>query len=78
MLCLQNAPVNSEVITVEAEDSDIGQNAAVSYRLRQDLSGDWKTFAIESTTGLITLKKPLDRETQKIYQVRYVLFTCSF
>ncbi|CAH1406526.1 unnamed protein product [Nezara viridula] len=66
----ENATVGSEVITVLAEDGDIGQNAAVSYRLRQDLSGDWKTFSIEPTTGLITLKKPLDRETQKIYQLR--------
>lgn len=66
----ENATVGSEVITVVAEDSDIGQNAAVSYRLKQDLSGDWRTFSIDTTTGLITLKKPLDRETQKIYQIR--------
>lgn len=66
---MQNATVGSEVIAVEAVDSDIGQNAAVSYRLKQDLSGDWKTFAVESSTGLVTLRKPLDRETQKIYQV---------
>ncbi|KAL1123291.1 hypothetical protein AAG570_002377 [Ranatra chinensis] len=66
----ENATVGSTVIGVEAVDSDIGQNAAVSYRLKQDLGGDWKTFAIGETTGVVTLQKPLDREAQKVYQIR--------
>ncbi|CAB0015650.1 unnamed protein product [Nesidiocoris tenuis] len=66
----ENATVGSEIIQVEAIDKDIGQNAFVSYRLKQDLSGDWKTFEIDSNTGLLSLKNPLDRETQKIYQIR--------
>ncbi|BES92052.1 Cadherin domain [Nesidiocoris tenuis] len=66
----ENATVGSEIIRVEAIDKDIGQNAFVSYRLKQDLSGDWKTFEIDSNTGLLSLKNPLDRETQKIYQIR--------
>lgn len=61
------------IITVEAVDKDIGQNAAVSYKLKQDLTGDWKTFTIEPHTGVITLRSPLDRETQKVYQVNYLI-----
>ncbi|XP_073991281.1 cadherin 88C isoform X3 [Rhodnius prolixus] len=66
----ENATVGSMIITVEAVDKDIGQNAAVSYKLKQDLTGDWKTFTIEPHTGVITLRSPLDRETQKVYQIR--------
>lgn len=50
-------------------DADIGPNAAVRYRLKQDNTGDWSTFSIDQDSGLITLKQPLDRETQKLYQV---------
>lgn len=73
----QNATVGSEIIQVEAIDKDIGQNAFVSYRLKQDLSGDWKTFEIDSNTGLLSLKNPLDRETQKIYQVKNYNYSCN-
>ncbi|XP_054269612.1 cadherin-23-like [Macrosteles quadrilineatus] len=66
----ENATVGSTVITVKAVDADVGPNAAVRYRLRQDLTGDWATFRVDQDTGLITLKQPLDRETQKLYQIR--------
>lgn len=54
---------------MKAVDADIGPNAAVRYRLKQDNTGDWSTFSIDQDSGLITLKQPLDRETQKLYQV---------
>lgn len=61
------------MITAEAVDDDKGPNAIVHYALKQDLTGNWKTFSIHETTGLITLKKPLNRKKQKIYQVsRYL------
>ena len=66
---VQNATVGSEVIMVEAMDSDVGENARVEYRLKEDLSGDFRTFSIGPSTGLVTLTKPLDRESQKLYQV---------
>ena len=70
MMCIifQNATLGSTVIQVEAFDEDIGPNGAVRYRLRQDLSGDWRTFTIDDTTGTIQLRQPLDRERQKTYQ----------
>lgn len=66
----ENATVGSAVITVEATDDDIGQNALVQYRLKQDLIGDFQTFSIDSNSGLITLRQPLNRERQKLYQIR--------
>ncbi|XP_075231619.1 cadherin 88C [Lycorma delicatula] len=66
----ENATVGSPVIIVEAVDDDIGSNAAVRYRLKQDNTGDWRTFDIDQDSGLITLKQSLDRERQKTYQIR--------
>lgn len=62
--------VDSSVISVKAIDDDVGQNAEVRYRFKQDLMGDWKTFSVDEITGLITLKKPLNKDNQKTYQVR--------
>ncbi|XP_060850417.1 cadherin-23-like [Rhopalosiphum padi] len=67
---LQNMTIGSPVITVKAIDDDVGQNAEVRYRFKQDLMGDWKTFLVDEITGLITLKKSLNKEIQKIYQIR--------
>lgn len=61
--------IGSPVISVKAIDDDVGQNAEVRYRFKQDLMGDWKTFSVDEITGLIALKKPLNKEIQKIYQV---------
>ncbi|CAH0391322.1 unnamed protein product [Bemisia tabaci] len=66
----ENATEGSSVIRVEATDDDVGLNAEVRYRLKHDLSGDYRTFAINDTTGQITLRLPLNREKQKIYQIR--------
>lgn len=61
--------IGSSVISVKAIDDDVGQNAEVRYRFKQDLIGDWKSFSMDEITGLITLKKPLNKVIQKIYQV---------
>lgn len=67
--------IGSPVISVKAIDDDVGQNAEIRYRFKQDLMGDWKTFSVDDVTGLITLKKPLNKEIQKIYQViKFCLF----
>lgn len=68
----ENVTVGSTIIQVEAKDADIGLNGEVHYRLKQDLAGHWKTFSIDDKTGVITLKQPLDRETQKMYEVKYL------
>ena len=65
----QDAALGSPIITVHAEDADVGINGAVRYRLRPDLLGNHHTFQIHDVTGQITLKQPLDRERQKVYEV---------
>ncbi|XP_077287524.1 cadherin 88C [Arctopsyche grandis] len=66
----ENATVGTMVVEVHAIDGDIGPNGAVRYRLKQDATGNWRTFTIDSTSGIIKLKHPLDREKQKIYDIR--------
>lgn len=66
---LQNATVGSTILQVRAVDSDIGNNGVVRYKFRQEFSRHWEAFNIDSTTGVLTLAQPLDREKQKIYHV---------
>ena len=67
---LENATVGTEVITIKAVDTDIGSNGRVKYSIRKDPLGSYKTFNIDQNSGKITLVKPLDRERQKIYELR--------
>lgn len=55
---------------MQAVDEDIGVNALVKYRLKPDPLGNFKTFEIDDETGLLFLKEPLNREKQKIYELR--------
>ncbi|XP_069185641.1 cadherin-23 isoform X4 [Procambarus clarkii] len=66
----ENATVGSLVIQVRATDEDIGINGAVRYRILKDALGNWQTFTIDQVTGAILLQKTLDRERQKIYEIR--------
>ena len=66
----ENATVDSPLIKVTATDDDMGDNAAVRYKLKHDPLGDWKTFDIDEINGTLFLKKPLDNEKQKIYHLR--------
>ncbi|XP_046612201.1 cadherin-23 isoform X1 [Neodiprion virginianus] len=66
----ENVTVGSVVVQVEATDSDTGLNGEVHYRLKQDHAGHWRTFLIDDKTGVVSLRLPLDRETQKIYEIR--------
>ena len=67
---MENATVGTEVITIRAVDTDIGSNGRVKYSIRKDPLGSYKTFNIDPNNGKITLVKPLDRERQKIYELR--------
>lgn len=59
-----------DCVQVTAEDLDIGLNGAVRFRLKRDAAGAWRAFAIHEITGVITLRMPLDRERQKLYDLR--------
>lgn len=66
----ENATIGSMVVEVLATDEDVGLNAEVRYKLRQLGNNHWKWFSINDVTGVITLNKPLDRELQKIHELR--------
>ncbi|ODN06167.1 Cadherin-23 [Orchesella cincta] len=70
----ENATVGSTILQVRAVDSDIGNNGVVRYKFRQEFSRHWEAFNIDSTTGVLTLAQPLDREKQKIYHLRIEAF----
>ena len=66
----ENASLGSDIIAVQAIDTDIGSNGAVRYRMRPDPLGNHRSFDIDSVSGMITLTQGLDRERQKIYEIR--------
>ncbi|XP_024946918.1 protocadherin-like wing polarity protein stan isoform X2 [Cephus cinctus] len=59
----EDAPVGTTVLVVSATDSDVGQNAQITYSLGND-SGEQEAseFTINPQTGAITTTKTLDRE----------------
>ena len=58
----EDLPVGSPVVTATAVDADSGTFGIITYRIISNLSKPF--FAINSTTGVITLEKDLDRETE--------------
>ncbi|XP_068152690.1 cadherin-23 [Drosophila tropicalis] len=66
----ENATVGTMILQVYANDADMGQNALVRYRLKPDPLGSYKMFDLHSNTGELLLKEPLNREKQKIHEIR--------
>uniref|UniRef100_H2ZF81 Cadherin domain-containing protein n=1 Tax=Ciona savignyi TaxID=51511 RepID=H2ZF81_CIOSA len=58
----ENEPVGRDVITLNATDQDIGQNAMLTYRIDRSQSDPGFIFEIESNSGRIYLNKKLDFE----------------
>ncbi|TSN95695.1 Protocadherin Fat 1 [Bagarius yarrelli] len=56
----ENTVVGTEIIQVEAKDRDLGDNGVVRYSILADTD----QFAIDEVTGMVRVKKPLDREVQ--------------
>lgn len=62
----ENSSVGTFVVTVLANDNDIGSNAAITYSIfNSGLNDSSLLFNINSTTGRITLKRQLDYEIAK-------------
>lgn len=66
----ENTTVGNAIIQVVADDIDTGPNGAVRYRLKMDPVGNYRTFSIDEISGVISLKQALDRERQKLYELR--------
>ncbi|XP_055907178.1 cadherin-23 [Eupeodes corollae] len=70
----ENTTVGTMILQVHATDDDIGLNALVRYRLKPDPMGSYKTFEIDPNSGMIYLRNSLDREKQKLYEIRIEAF----
>ncbi|NXY73727.1 CAD19 protein, partial [Glareola pratincola] len=67
----EEAPVGTTVGKVFAEDSDIGENAAMNYSIEEDSSGVFDIITNNETQeGIILLKKRVDYESRRRYSIR--------
>nr|XP_054755139.1 protocadherin Fat 1-like [Lytechinus pictus] len=64
----EDYPVFSNIIQVEAHDSDSGINGEVYYSFRQQTD----QFAIHTTTGVVSLTRPLDFDQRSNYALTVV------
>nr|XP_036674405.1 cadherin-23-like [Drosophila suzukii]XP_036674406.1 cadherin-23-like [Drosophila suzukii]XP_036674407.1 cadherin-23-like [Drosophila suzukii] len=66
----ENATVGTLILQAFASDADMGQNALVRYRLKPDPLGSYKMFEVNANSGELFLREPLNREKQKIHEIR--------
>uniref|UniRef100_A0A4W5LQL5 Protocadherin 11 n=1 Tax=Hucho hucho TaxID=62062 RepID=A0A4W5LQL5_9TELE len=66
----ENAPIGTSVTQLHATDADLGSNAQIHFSFSNQISSSTKRhFAIDSTSGLITVKQPLDREATPVHKL---------
>uniref|UniRef100_K7EY04 Cadherin domain-containing protein n=1 Tax=Pelodiscus sinensis TaxID=13735 RepID=K7EY04_PELSI len=66
----ENAPAGTSVIRLHATDADAGFNAEIQYLFDPQVTPETKRlFALNSSTGLITVQGPLDREQAAVHKV---------
>uniref|UniRef100_A0A8C1LKF2 Protocadherin 9 n=1 Tax=Cyprinus carpio TaxID=7962 RepID=A0A8C1LKF2_CYPCA len=66
----ENSPVGTSVVQLQATDADVGANAEIKYMFGTQVSpATRRLFALNSTTGLITVQRPLDREETAIHKL---------
>ncbi|XP_069061397.1 protocadherin-9 isoform X1 [Pleurodeles waltl] len=66
----ENAPPGTSVIQLHATDADIGNNAEIRYIFGATVTpATQKLFALNSSSGLITVQRPLDREETSVHKV---------
>ncbi|XP_072526719.1 protocadherin-23 [Salminus brasiliensis] len=61
--------IGSEILWLNARDPDEGPNGEVTFSLAEDTFG---TFSVDSASGVVTLTKPLDRETRSQHTFRAI------
>ncbi|XP_051019083.1 protocadherin beta-4-like [Acomys russatus] len=66
---LESSPLDSPILTVSARDADAGSFGKISYGLFQASDEIQQTFSLNETTGEMRLKKKLDFEKIKSYNV---------
>ncbi|NXU48710.1 CAD19 protein, partial [Turnix velox] len=66
----EEAPVGTTIGKVFAEDSDIGENAAMNYSIEEDSLGVFDIITNNETQeGIIVLKKKVDYESKRRYSI---------
>ncbi|MBN3316213.1 PCD23 protein, partial [Atractosteus spatula] len=68
-LIWENAPTLTSVCQVSATDRDLGRNGRVIYEINRRQSDPNELFIIDNSTGVISLNKPLDYETQSFHEL---------
>ena len=66
---LESVSAPAQVVTVTAEDLDLGEYGEVSYALHPDTEADvLATFDVDSRTGSISTRTNLDKEGRDLYR----------
>ncbi|XP_043913009.1 protocadherin-11 X-linked-like [Protopterus annectens] len=66
----ENAPIGTSVTQVHATDADQGSNAQIHFSFGNQITNTARRqFAIDSNSGLITVKQPLDREESSFHKL---------
>ena len=65
---LENSPASTSVMQVVAKDPDIGRNARLVFNFTSSAYNE--LFSLDSNSGEIIAKKPLDRELQSKYVLK--------
>ena len=71
----EDTPVGSVIFDLNATDEDTGQNAEISYTFQ---TSDILPFAVNMTTGAITLQNPLDFESINVFMVNVTARNTGF
>ena len=66
----ENMPSGTTVLQVFTTDQDVGRNADISYAFVSSPYADH--FVINSSSGLVTTSRPLDRETISLYELTVI------
>ncbi len=67
---LENAPIGTTILKLNATDPDEGLNGEVVYKFKQGQKGIADKFAVNNTTGEITIIVSLDYEDINAYEIR--------
>lgn len=65
----ENAPIGTVIAQTPATDADSGVNAEIKYRVQR---GGFDAFAINETTGIVTVDTKLDYDRRNTYNIEII------
>uniref|UniRef100_A0A3Q3L7Y9 Cadherin domain-containing protein n=1 Tax=Mastacembelus armatus TaxID=205130 RepID=A0A3Q3L7Y9_9TELE len=69
---IENAPIGTYIITVNASDADSGSNGLITYTFSSAKGKSGEQFEIDSFTGKISVADNIDFEKDKKYEIRVI------